>query len=136
MYLTRRILWQGKSHKMVGAIPADTVMYERPQGRGYVQLSETDDFPWPNSVNNSSTDFWAHEFHYSRLENLQGSFQYAYQVKRGTGIDGSNDGIVYKNVLGSYAHLRDVNDHHWVGRFVDFVRQVNFNSFQSIREQV
>ncbi|MDH5184757.1 MAG: cobyrinate a,c-diamide synthase, partial [Gammaproteobacteria bacterium] len=33
MYLSRAIVWQGKRHEMVGLIPADAVMYDRPQGR-------------------------------------------------------------------------------------------------------
>ena len=43
MYLTRSITWRGVTHAMVGAIPADTVMHERPQGHGLVMLEETGD---------------------------------------------------------------------------------------------
>ncbi len=123
MYLTRSISWQGSKYEMVGAIPADTVMCKRPQGRGYVHLKATKDYPWPQSNSSSIDEFWAHEFHYSRLENIDPSVKYAYEVHRGTGIDGKFDGIVYKNVLGNYAHLRDVKNNRWVERFVNFVRQ-------------
>ena len=47
---------------------------------------------------------------------------FAYEVERGHGIDGRHDGIVHKNLLASYAHLRDVAGNPWARRFVDFVR--------------
>jgi cobyrinic acid a,c-diamide synthase len=64
-----------------------------------------------------------HEFHYSSLDNLDTSrLAYAYEVKRGHGIDGQHDGIVYKNLLASYAHLRSLGAYNWAARFVGFVR--------------
>jgi cobyrinic acid a,c-diamide synthase len=108
---------------MVGAIQADTVMHEKPQGRGYVKLTETRDHPWPESNSDEPAKIPAHEFHYSSL-NVDNAVNYAYNVERGTGIDGSHDGIVYKNVLGCYSHLRDVNKYHWVQRFLQFVEKI------------
>jgi cobyrinic acid a,c-diamide synthase len=126
MYLTRSLRWQDQCCEMVGAIPADTVMHPRPQGRGYVRLAETPDVSWPEPLGETTIN--AHEFHYSSLENLslenQGDdVQFAYRMLRGTGIDGEHDGLIYRNVLACYSHLRDVAQHHWVQRFVDFVRQ-------------
>ena len=43
-------------------------------------------------------------------------------MQRGTGIDGKHDGIVYKNLLACYTHMRDLDNNHWARRFVDFVR--------------
>ena len=43
MYLARGIEWQGKTASMVGVIPADVGMHQKPQGRGYVRLCETSD---------------------------------------------------------------------------------------------
>ncbi|MGD8559027.1 MAG: hydrogenobyrinic acid a,c-diamide synthase (glutamine-hydrolyzing) [Gammaproteobacteria bacterium] len=124
MYLTRSIHWNNQHGAMVGAIPADTVMHHKPQGRGYVIIEETDDHPWPAAADEPQrpTTIPAHEFHYSSLQNC-GQVKYAYRIRRGTGIDGQHDGIVYKNVLGCYAHLRDVKSHHWVSRFLQFVQQ-------------
>jgi cobyrinic acid a,c-diamide synthase len=48
---------------------------------------------------------------------------FAYQVERGYGLDGMHDGILYRNLLASYAHLRDTRSHPWADRFVDFVRR-------------
>ncbi|MCW8943940.1 MAG: hydrogenobyrinic acid a,c-diamide synthase (glutamine-hydrolyzing) [Sedimenticola sp.] len=122
MYLSRRLIWNDKSSDMVGAIPADVRMHERPQGRGYVRLQETTNSPWPKLADDSGM-IAAHEFHYSALENMQPGIEYAYKVTRGTGIDGSNDGIVYKNLLASYTHMRDVGGNHWIQRFLAHVKQ-------------
>ena len=46
MYLSRSIAWQGTRRAMVGALPADTVVHARPQGKGLVRLRETGRSPW------------------------------------------------------------------------------------------
>ncbi len=119
MYLARSISWHGATHPMVGAIAADVAMQERPVGRGYVHLRETDASPWPRPV---TTLIKAHEFHHSRLINLDPALRFAFQVQRGHGIDGEHDGIVYRNTLASYTHLRSVAGHDWPARFVSFAR--------------
>jgi len=120
MYLARSLSWRGRSHAMVGAIPADVVMRDRPTGRGYVVLGQTAAHPWHVGAGN---ELRAHEFHYSTLENADPALAYAYRVKRGHGIDGERDGIVLKNVLASYTHLRAAGGCDWPGRFVAFARQ-------------
>ena len=119
MYLSRSVSWQGKRAEMVGAVPADVVMNSRPAGHGYIRLRETGKGPWPNA----QAQFSAHEFHYSTLTNIGPGLDYAYEVLRGTGIDGLHDGIVYRNLLASYAHLHDSEANPWPRRFVGFVRR-------------
>ena len=119
MYLARAIRWNGRRVEMVGAIPAEVVMNDRPAGHGYVRLRETGKGPWPNE----RTQFDAHEFHYSTLTDVDPGLEFAYDVLRGTGIDGHRDGIVYRNVLASYAHLQDSPANRWARRFVGFVRR-------------
>lgn len=125
MYLSESVEWHRKTYPMVGVIPAPTKMYEKPQGRGYVKLSETSEMPWPEyGVGNSVIS--AHEFHYSKLEDLQGKLtqkgRFAYCVERGYGIDGQHDGWLYNNLLASYSHMRDTSKYHWAERFVEFIR--------------
>ncbi len=119
MYLARSIRWKDRSHPMVGALPADVEMQPRPVGRGYVQLAPTADHPWPGA---SPALLRAHEFHYSRLVDADPGLRYAYRVQRGHGVDGANDGIVWRNALASYSHLRSVAGHDWPARFVAFAR--------------
>jgi len=119
MYLARSITWRGERHEMVGAIPADVTMRDRAVGRGYVTLQETGDFPWPGGP---LAMVRGHEFHHSSLENAAPGLRYAYRVLRGHGIDGSRDGLVHKNLLASYTHLRDAGGNHWTRRFVAHVQ--------------
>ena len=119
MYLSRSLSWNGKRADMVGVIPADTVMHARPQGRGYVRLRETASAPWP--ADGPAGEFAAHEFHYSNLENMSEPLTFAYEVLRGSGVDGRHDGIVINNLLACYSHMRDTGQHHWAQRFVEFV---------------
>jgi cobyrinic acid a,c-diamide synthase len=120
MYLSESLSWQGKTLPMVGIIPADTIMHEKPQGRGYVKLEQTEHMLWDNL--SQGEVIAAHEFHYSKLDNLKEKGKFAFRVLRGTGITGSDDGWVYKNLLASYAHMRDTTRYHWAKRFVDFIK--------------
>ncbi len=123
MYLSRTLCWKDAVFNMVGALPADVVMHERPVGRGYVQLQSTADAPWGPVTGAEAPTLRGHEFHYSSLENLAPDLKFAYRVLRGHGIDGERDGIVYRNVLASYAHLRQGAGSDWVDQFVNFVRR-------------
>jgi len=124
MYLTRGIRWGERVAEMVGVIPADTVMHRRPVGRGSVRLRATGIHPWRSDA---PFEFNAHEFHYSSLENLD-KVEFAYDIVRGSGVDGRHDGIVYRNLLANYTHLRDVEGYHWAAHFVEFVRRVRAGS--------
>ncbi|MDO8933508.1 MAG: cobyrinate a,c-diamide synthase [Rhodocyclaceae bacterium] len=121
MYLARSISWQGKTARMVGAIAGDVVMHPKPVGRGYVMLEPTAEHPW-RSPDAAVPTLRAHEFHYSSIENLPPATRYAYAMKRGHGIDGRHDGIVYKNLLASYTHLRATSGCDWPAKFVRQVR--------------
>jgi cobyrinic acid a,c-diamide synthase len=123
MYLARSIAWNGRRAAMAGALPVDIVMHARPVGRGYVHLRETGAGLWPARQAGAAALIRAHEFHYSSVENLAPGTRFAYTVERGHGIDGRHDGIVHRNLLASYAHLRDVADNHWAERFVEFARR-------------
>ena len=143
MYLANSIEWthdgdisDGSSNNrktekcaMVGAINTDIVMEKKPQGRGYVQLQETENSLWPKAEN-TTTDakpsephiINAHEFHYSRFSKVDKNVKFAYQVKRGTGIDGKSDGYIYKNLLANYTHQRNTRNNPWAKRFINFAK--------------
>jgi len=163
MYLSRSLTFRGQRHDMVGAIPGDVVMHDKPVGRGYVHLVENSEHPWPRpqvpcseysppiqaplagalphasgrkgerevgqagilsqdkNTQNQSLIF-AHEFHYSSLENLPADSRFAYRITRGHGIDGKNDGLILHNLLASYTHLRTIGSCYWAERFVAFIQ--------------
>ena len=120
MYLARSIQWNKETCQMVGCIDADIIMEKRPQGRGYVQLQETGAGLWPN---NSDKTINAHEFHYSRFKTVDKNVQFAFHVKRGTGINGESDGYIYNNLMANYTHQRNTRNNPWTERFISFVRE-------------
>jgi cobyrinic acid a,c-diamide synthase len=141
MYLSRSIDYAGRSYDMVGAIPGDIKMHSKPIGRGYVHLQEDETHPWPrpNKSNGAPSPqsspegrggkgenqplIFAHEFHYSSLENLPADSRFAYHVERGFGIDGKRDGLMIHNLLASYTHLRTIGSCYWATRFVAFIQR-------------
>jgi cobyrinic acid a,c-diamide synthase len=129
MYLARALTWNGRSHDMVGVLPGHAVMHERPRGRGYVRLEESgDNHPWPLRAR-SGKSLQAHEFHYSELCDLPEDSSFAYRVLRGTGIRQQQDGLVYRNLLASYTHLRNSAENPWVKRFLHFVQSHKLSSY-------
>ncbi|MHB8840287.1 MAG: cobyrinate a,c-diamide synthase [Candidatus Aquicultor sp.] len=121
MYLARGISWEGVTREMVGGIPCDVLMHEKPKGHGYIKLNTTGD-----SWMDAPYEITGHEFHYSEVVNL-GDVKFAYRLSRGKGLDGRNDGIVYRNTLASYAHLHSLGAPQWAEEFVAFVKHVEFN---------
>ena len=101
MYLSRKIHWQGRQAEMVGALPFEVEVTERPQGHGYVLArtrQETPFFP-------AGIELRGHEFHHSRVVSCSEDLPTAYELKRGSGLGNKRDGFVYRNVLASYTHL-------------------------------
>ena len=124
MYLSRRIVWGEKSAEMVGALPCEIEMIDKPQGHGYViaQVENENPFFKPGTI------LRGHEFHNSRLIDLKSngsghSLATAYRILRGNGIGESRDGIVYRNVLASYTHLHSGGVPDWANGLVRKAKQ-------------
>ncbi len=123
MYLSSAIVkLDGQRLPMAGVFPAESHMHKKPIGRGYISLQQTENHPWPMQPAGQN-GIKAHEFHYSSLEGDLGDSVWAYDIKRGFGINGQSDGIVYKNCLANYAHLRHTRASPWVNHFLNFVAQ-------------
>ncbi len=122
MYLCRSISWQNRSYKMVGVLSSEVRLSERPEGHGYVVaevVSENPIFPVGLTVR-------GHEFHHSSLLKLD-DLPYAYRMKRGRGIAGQRDGILYKNLFASYIHLHALGTPEWAKGFVSLARKEKRN---------
>jgi len=122
IYLSRSVSYQGGSARMAGVLDCDVVIRNKPKGHGYMTLEPTGNSRWmrqPGEVR-------AHEFHYGEVVNL-GHADFAYRVARGTGINGKYDGIVYKNVLASFAHLHHLGCPSWAAEFVSFAEKTAFS---------
>jgi len=132
MYLSQSIQWHETDYKMVGVIEGKSKMHSKPQGRGYVKLQRTHQHCWHEEPQPQSTQqlIHAHEFHYSSLEHLPTEQRFAYEVKRGSGIDNLHDGLIIYNLLASYTHMRNTQHNPWVSHFLNFVskhRDANAN---------
>jgi cobyrinic acid a,c-diamide synthase len=98
---------------MVGAIPAEVRISEKPEGHGYVVaevIGKNPFFPIGLTIR-------GHEFHHSKVLIKKG-VKFAYQIRRGRGIDGKRDGILYKNIFATYIHLHALGTPSWAEAFV------------------
>jgi cobyrinic acid a,c-diamide synthase len=120
MYLGRSIMSEGVSYPMVGALPFDVNMEKKPQGHGYTINKVMEGNPYlPKGL-----EIKGHEFHNSRLLNLDCSLiMFGLEVKRGKGITGKEDGIIYKNVFASYNHLHAASVPQWAEGMVNMAKQ-------------
>jgi len=122
MYLCRSIAWRGAEYPMVGFIDGDAVMHDRPQGRGYVRFTPTAAHPWGSG----GPERKAHEFHYASIENLTDPV-FARSLSRGSGTDGRQDGLVKRNTLAGFIHLRQTGAEGWVTGFLSFAARAKQN---------
>jgi cobyrinic acid a,c-diamide synthase len=118
MYLAQHILWKDQSAEMVGVLPCDVEVTDRPQGHGYVIAEATEGNPFLTA----GTTVRGHEFHHSRVVNWQGDQAVAYCLVRGEGLGSGRDGLVYRNVLASYTHLHAAGSPGWASGLVSRAR--------------
>ena len=120
MYLCDSILVGNETWPMVGAIKGAVTMHTAPRGRGYMQLVNNTAEQADNL--NAGDTLPAHEFHHSDIR-FDSEPKFAYQVKRGHGINGKHDGVCVDNVVASYAHFRHTEATPWIDWFLDSIRQ-------------
>ncbi len=118
MYLCRSISWGNKSYEMVGVIPSEVQLSERPEGHGYSVAKVVNENPFLSV----GLTVRGHEFHHSSLLNLDG-LRFAYQIERGKGIAGKWDGIIYKNLFASYIHLHALGTPEWAKGFISLAKE-------------
>lgn len=115
MYLSRGIRTAEGLYPMVGVLPFYVTMGKKPQGHGYTLLDvvgETPFFP-------RGTVLKGHEFHYSRVVDVDGSVEWAFRVKKGYGVLEGRDGVCYKNVLATYTHIHAMGCEVWAPGIVE-----------------
>jgi cobyrinic acid a,c-diamide synthase len=123
MYLSQRIQWDSRSAEMVGVLPCEVEMTNKPQGHGYViaEVEMENPFFTPGSV------LRGHEFHNSRLHTVptdssETLLPTVYCLSRGKGLGNGRDGIIYRNVLASYTHLHSAGAPSWASGLVHRAR--------------
>ncbi|MGQ9483506.1 MAG: cobyrinate a,c-diamide synthase [Desulfosoma sp.] len=109
MYLSRGIRMPEGLHPMVGVLPFHVSMGKRPQGHGYTIVEVVGETPFfPRGI-----VLKGHEFHYSRVVDVDGPVALAFRVKKGCGVLEGQDGVCYRNVLATYTHLHAVGCQTW-----------------------
>jgi len=121
MYLANKIKLNNEVKKMCNVFDINIDMNNKPIGRGYTIVQASSHHPWGLERN----DIYAHEFHYSSVKNNKKKYEFAFDIKRGHGINGKKDGFIYKNTLASFTHLRATKCFNWVKYFLDFVERKN-----------
>ncbi|MDZ5811152.1 cobyrinic acid a,c-diamide synthase [Halorubrum sp. AD140] len=91
---------EGETHAMAGVLPADVRMRDRYQALDHVELRARRDAPTAAA----GETLRGHEFHYSDTE-VASDARFAFDVERGTGIDGDRDGLTEHRTLGTYCHV-------------------------------
>jgi len=100
MYLTKSILSNNKSYKMVGLFDAETKMTKK------MILNYTKGkIIQKNLISDKLHNFEGHEFHYSELGSVSADSKFAYDLEIGEGIKKHQDGMIEYNTLASYGHL-------------------------------
>ncbi len=102
MYLSRSLQTEaGVRHRMVGIVPVDVEMDGEVHRFGYRQIMTLE-----NSLLAAKGQFYrGHEFHWSRILNLDPATRPAYQMTNAEGDVIGYEGVVMPNLLASYVHL-------------------------------
>jgi len=90
----------GETHAMAGVLPADVQMRDRYQALDHVELRARRDAPTAAA----GETLRGHEFHYSAAD-VASDARFAFDVERGTGIDGDREGLIEHRTLGTYCHV-------------------------------
>jgi cobyrinic acid a,c-diamide synthase len=114
IYLGRSLTVGDKTYPMTAVLPADFVLEKKPQAHGYTVLEAGS----ASAFLDNGVIIRGHEFHYSRIVNLDVLPPMAYHVTRGGGINGRGDGLVYKNVLAAYTHIHSLGTPEWASSMV------------------
>jgi cobyrinic acid a,c-diamide synthase len=120
MYLGEKLILDGGTYAMTGVLPIVFGFSKKPQGHGYTIIKVERDTPYFKA----GTLLKGHEFHYSTVEQWQGSeSDLAYAMERGNGIVEGRDGLCRKNVLATYTHIHALGTPQWAPALVGQARR-------------
>ncbi len=124
MYLCKSISYENNFHEMVGVIDANVKFTKKPKGHGYTKLSpffyDRKEGLWFNKIKSIK----GHEFHHSFIDMSSSiSSDLVFNVKKGFGVNGTGDGIAYKNILAGYTHIYSASSSGWFKNWVAFIKK-------------
>ena len=103
---------EGQTYEMARILPADVTMCDRYQALDHVDLEATSG----TLTANAGDSLRGHEFHYSKAV-VDSDARFAFETRRGDGIDGDHDGLLEYESLGTYTHVHAASGAF--DRFVD-----------------
>ena len=111
IYLGESLSIGDARYPMAGVLPVAFGMETRPQGHGYTEFEVDAENPF-FAV---GTRLKGHEFHYCRMLSLkEDGLRTVYRMKKGTGIGGGRDGVVWRdNILAGFTHLHALGTPQW-----------------------
>lgn len=112
MYLAEKLIdFHKKLFPMAGIFKCSAVMAKRRQALGYIEIEVMKD----NILSKRKDKIRAHTFHWSYLES-NNDLSFAYKVRKNQ--EEFKDGLIYKNVLASYAHLHFGSNPNFARNFI------------------
>jgi len=131
IYLCESAHYKGKKYPLAGVLPFEIGFQKKPVGYGYLSLKSRCRSKWFDE----NALVKAHEFHYSKpilagsskpISKLAGTSsgeRYQFNVVRGYGIDGKQDGFLQHNLFASFAHLHASANPQWAQGFVELASE-------------
>jgi len=131
IYLCESAHYKGKKYTLAGVLPFEIGFQKKPVGYGYLSLKSRCRSKWFDE----NALVKAHEFHYSKpilagsskpISKLVGTSpggRYQFNVVRGYGIDGKQDGFLQHNLFASFAHLHASANPKWAKGFVELASE-------------
>lgn len=114
IYLSRSLHYEERTHEMAGVFDVDLIMNQRPCGHGYAEMTVDADNPFLVV----GTSIRGHEFHYTGTTSHLAKESTCLSVNVGVGLGNQRDGLMYRNVVGSYLHLHADGVPTWAPSFV------------------
>jgi cobyrinic acid a,c-diamide synthase len=119
MYTCKEIrTLDGRTQAMTGIFDARVEMTARLQALGYVEAKVMNDCVLSPRGGSAR----GHVFHYSHVVDSSAN-DYAYDLDKGKGISGNQDGFVTGNTLASYTHLHFASCPDFADNFVNACRR-------------
>jgi cobyrinic acid a,c-diamide synthase len=113
IYLSDSITIDGRNFPMAGVFPFVFEISDRPVGHGYTLFKVDRENPFYRT----GVVVRGHEFRYSRIVNSAEAekVNMVFTMRRGAGIAGGRDGILYNNCLATFSHTHAYGDNiQWI----------------------
>ncbi len=115
IFLGREIIINDTSFPMTNIFPISYSISKKPQGHGYIIIKADKENPFFKK----GTIIKGHEFRYSKITDWdKENSETVFFMERGTGMEDKRDGVVYKNVLATYAHIHALGIPPWAEALV------------------